>query len=199
MITATVGSVVARTAPLADRAAHAAAEALGQHWFGPNFNESTFDAWAARVTHLLFVAEDRATGAFLGYADQMFLSPATDAGLRTGRLAEEDFDDGAVLGDDDMLALPRGTSVTLYLAGMCVTAPGTPQGHDAAKALRACRRQLLREWQHHGLTIAIIVAAATAAGHRMAQRAGGQIISRGAERVDGYDLYELPALPDDTA
>lgn len=197
MIEATCGSVRARTAPLADRAAHAAAEALGQQWFGPNFNESIFDDWAARVANLLFVAEDRNSGRFVGYADQMFLAPATDQALRAGTLAEEDFDEAAVLSDAAMQSLPAGAPVTLYLAGMCVTAPGTAQGHDAAKALRACRRELVQQWRTQGLQIAIVVAAATAAGHRMATRAGGRIISAAAERVDGYDLYELPELPGD--
>jgi hypothetical protein len=197
IIRATCGTVIARTAPLADRAAHAAAEALGQQWFGPNFKESTFDAWAARIAHLLFVAEDRETGAFLGYADQMFLAPAVDAALRAGTIAEEDFDDLAVLGDAELLALPAGTTITMYLAGMCVTAPGTVQGREAAKALRACRRSLLSEWRSRGLHIAIVMAAATEAGERIAHRGGGRLISPAAERVDGYNLYELPDLLQD--
>lgn len=197
VIAATCGTVRARTAPLADRAAHAAAEALGQQWFGPNFNESVFDHWAARVAHLLFVAEERETGAFLGYADQMFLAPAVDVALRAGTMAEEDFGAHAVLGDAELLALPAGTSVTLYLAGMCVTAPGTPQGHEAAKALRECRRVLVGEWRARGLHLAIVMAAATEAGERLAQRAGGRLVSPAAERVDGYNLYELPDLLQD--
>ena len=52
MISATAGTVRARTAPLSDRAAHDAAEALGQQWFGPNFDEARFDEWAQRVEHL---------------------------------------------------------------------------------------------------------------------------------------------------
>ena len=196
MITATVGSVCARTAPLSDRAAHDAAEALGQQWFGPNFDEARFDDWARRVEHLLFVAEDATTGEFLGYADQLFLSPHIDAALRAGTISEEAFGIDAILDDATMHAMPAGTHVTLYLAGMCVTAPRTPVGHEAARALRACRRALLAQWRGRGLEVTMLMAAATVAGRTIATRAGGVLIGPADARVDGYDLYELRELPD---
>ena len=197
MIVARVGGVQARTAPVSDRGAHAAAEALGQHWFGPNFDESHFDAWASRVEEILFVAEDAETGAFLGYADQMFLTEATDAALRAGTIAEEDFREASVLSDEAMRALPRGASVTLYLAGMCVTAPGSEAGRCAARALRTCRRELLARWRARGLQVVMLLAAATPTGVRIATRAGGVLIGSADARVDGYDLYELQELPTD--
>lgn len=192
-----VGSVRARTAPLADRTAHAAAEALGRQWFGPNFDESHFDAWAARSANILFVAEAPATGAFMGYADQMYLAPSVAAALRAGTIAEEDFALDSVLGDEDMLQLPNGSAATLYLAGMCVTEPGTPTGRDAARALRACRRELLSRWRARGLQVTMLLAAATEAGRKIATRAGGVLVGTADARRDGYDLYELSELPAD--
>ena len=196
MISALAGTVRARTAPLADRAVHDAAEALGQHWFGPNFDETRFDEWAQRVEHLLFVAELVATGEFLGYADQLFLAPHVDAALRAGSISEDEFGADAILDDAALRALPRGTSVTLYLAGMCVTRPRTPLGHDAARALRACRRSLLAYWRARGLHVTMLMAAATEAGHKIATRAGGVLIGPADARVDGYDLFELRELPE---
>ena len=197
MIVARVGGVQARTAPVSDRGAHASAEALGQHWFGPNFDESHFDAWASRVEEILFVAEHAETGEFLGYADQMFLAPHVEAALRAGTIGEDEFGDDAVLDDATLLALPAGSRVTLYLAGMCVTAPRTPQGHDAARALRACRRTLLSQWRARDLQVVMLMAAATEAGRKIATRAGGVLIGPADARVDGYDLYELQELPTD--
>lgn len=197
MISAVVGTVRARTAPLSDRAAHRAAEDLGQAWFGPNFDESCFDEWAARCEEILFVAEDVHTGQFLGYADQMLLTPATEAALRAGTITEAEFGPDAVLSDDAVAALPLGSEVTLYLAGMCVTAPGTPQGRDAARALRACRRELVSRWRARGLTVRALLAAATEAGRTIATRAGGVLVGPAATRRDGYDLYELSELPAD--
>jgi len=197
MITAQAGRVRARTAPLTDRAAHDAAEALGQQWFGPNFDEARFDGWAQRVAHLLFVAEDSETGAFLGYADQMFLAPHVEAALRAGTIGEDEFGDDAIVDDATMLALPAGSRVTLYLAGMCVTAPRTPEGHEAARALRACRRTLLAQWRARGLQVVMLMAAATEAGRKIATRAGGVLIGPADARVDGYDLFELRELPAD--
>lgn len=197
MITATVGSVRARTAPVHDRAAHAAAEALGQQWFGPNFDEAHFDAWAARCEHILFVAEDATTGTFLGYADQMFLASHVDAALRAGTIGEDQFGADAVLGDAAVRALPPGSRVSLYLAGMCVTAPRTPQGHEAARALRACRRELLTRWRACGVQVSMLLAAATDAGRKIATRAGGIRIGAADARIDGYDLFELTELPAD--
>ena len=196
-IGATCGAVRARTAPAHDHVAHRAAEALGQHYFGPNFDEAHFDAWAAQCAHILFVAEHAATCAFLGYADQMFLAPHVDAALRAGTIAEEDFGPDAVLGDAALRALPPGSCVTLYLAGMCVTEPGTPPGRDAARALRACRRTLLAVWRERGLHVTMLLAAASEAGHRIAKRSGGRLIGPAHQRVDGYDLYELGELPAD--
>lgn len=198
MIRARVGRVLARTAPLGDRAAHEAAEALGQAWFGPNFDESHFDAWAARCAEILFVAEDEA-GTFLGYADQMFLAAPVERAFRAGTIAEQDFGADAVLGDDDVAALPVGSEVTLYLAGMCVTAPGTPLGREAAQALRACRRELVATWRARGLRVRLIMAAATEAGRRIAERAQGVLLAAGTTRRDGYDLFELPDIPDESA
>lgn len=197
VITATIGSVVARTAPLSDRAAHDAAEALGQRYFGPSFEESRFDAWAARIAHLLFFAEDAAGGDFLGYADQLFLSPGTEQALRQGTITEDAFDEQSVVDDAQLLRLPAGSRVTLYLAGMCVTAPGTPAGHEAAMALRACRRTLLAEWRARGLEIVLLMAAATEAGRRIATHAGGTLVSPAATRADGYDLFELRDIPEE--
>lgn len=196
MITATVGSVRARTAPLADRPAHDAAEALGQQWFGPSFDEARFDEWARRIEHLLFVAEDTTTGVFLGYADQLFLAPHTEAALRAGTISEDEFGADAILDDKTVRALPTGSRVTLYLAGMCVTTPRTPLGHDAARALRACRRSLVAQWRSRGLLVTMLMAAATEAGRKIATRAGGVLIGPADARVDGYDLYELRELPD---
>jgi hypothetical protein len=192
-----VDGVRARTAPVTDRVMHAAAEALGQHYFGPNFDESHFDTWAASVDELLFVAEDAATGAFLGYADQMFLAPQVDAALRAGTISEEDFGPDAVLTDDALRRMLPGARVTLYLAGMCVVAPGTPRCRAAARALRACRRSLLTAWRTQGLQITMLLAAATPVGRRIAERAGGTLIGAAAARVDGYDLFELSDLPGD--
>jgi len=189
--------VRARTAPLADRAAHEAAEALGQQWFGPNFDEVRFDAWAQRVEHLLFIAEDVESGEFLGYADQLFLASHAEAALRAGTISEDEFGDDAILDDATMLALPAGSRVTMYLAGMCVTAPRTPQGHEAARALRACRRTLLGQWRARGLQVVMLMAAATEAGRKIATRAGGVLIGPAGARVDGYDLFELRELPAD--
>lgn len=197
MITAIVGDVRARTAPIADRAAHDAAEALGQQWFGPNFDEARFDEWASRVEDLLFVAEDVATGAFLGYADQLFLAPPVDTALRAGTIGEDEFDHNAILDDATLRALPTGSRVTLYLAGMCVTAPGTAAGHDAARALRACRRTLVAQWRTRGLDVVMLMAAATDGGRKIATRAGGVLIGPADARVDGYDLFELRDLPQD--
>lgn len=199
VIAATIGSVVARTAPLSDRAAHDAAEALGQQYFGPSFDESRFDAWAARIAHLLFVAEDAASGEFLGYADQLFLSPGTEQALRHGTITEDAFDEHSVVDDAQLLRLPAGSRVTLYLAGMCVTAPGTAAGREAAMALRACRRTLVAAWRARGLQIVLLMAAATEAGRRVATRAGGILVSPAAARADGYDLFELTDIPDDRA
>jgi hypothetical protein len=199
VITSVAGSVIARTAPLSDRAAHDAAEALGQQWFGPSFDESRFDAWAERIVHLLFVAEDARTGAFLGYADQLFLSPATEQAMRNGTTTEDAFDEHSVLDDAELLRLPAGSRVALYLAGMCVTAPGTTAGREAAMALRACRRMLVAGWRARGLQIVLLMAAATDAGHRVATRAGGRLISAAAARADGYDLFELTDIPDERA
>lgn len=198
-IVVTVGGVRARTAPLSDRAAHDAAEALGQAWFGPNFDESHFDAWAEGVADILFVAEDATTGAFLGYADQMFLATHTEQALRAGTISEEEFDAEAVLRDEQVRALPNGSRVALYLAGMCVTEPGTARGHDAACALRVCRRALLSQWRSHGIDIVMLMAAATDAGTRMATRFGGRLISLADTRADGYDLFELTDLPEESA
>lgn len=195
VIVHTCGTVRARTAPLADRAAHAAAEALGQQWFGPNFDEAHFDAWAARCAHILFVAEDARTGAFLGYADQMILAPEVDVALRAGTISEAHFGEDAILADVDVAGLPPGTPVSLYLAGMCVTAPGTWQGREAARALRACRRELLTRWRARGLRVAMLLAAATDGGRKIATRAGGILIGAADARVDGYDLFELQELP----
>jgi hypothetical protein len=197
MISATVGAVRARTAPLRDRAAHDAAEALGQQWFGPSFDETRFDEWARRVEHLLFVAEELHTGEFLGYADQLFLAPATEAALRAGTTSEDEFGTDAIVDDATMLVMPAGSRVTLYLAGMCVTAPRTPQGHEAARALRACRRTLLAQWRARGLVVTMLMAAATEAGRKIATRAGGVLIGPADARVDGYDLFELRELPED--
>ncbi len=197
MIRSESGGVCARTAPVSDRAAHAAAEALGQHYFGPNFDESHFDAWATGVEALLFVAEDATTGEFLGYADQMFLAPHVDAALRAGTIAEEDFGLDAVLTDAALRALPVGSRVTLYLAGMCVVAPGTPRCRAAARALRACRRELLAAWRARGLQVTMLLAAATPVGRRIAERAGGVLIGPAHTRLDGYDLFELCELPAD--
>jgi hypothetical protein len=196
MILCEVDGVRARTAPLHDRAAHASAEALGQAWFGPNFSASCFDAWAARCTNILFVAESAETGDFLGYADQLFLAPGTAAALRAGQIDEAQFTEHDVLGDEAVAQLPAGSAVTLYLAGMCVTHPGTPHGRAAAQALRGCRRALLAEWRARGFAIHLLLAAATEAGRKIATRAGGVLIGTGDARVDGYDLYELPDLPD---
>lgn len=196
MIHCEVDGVRARTAPLHDRAAHASAEALGQAWFGPNFSESCFDAWAAQCANILFVAEFPATGEFLGYADQLFLAPGTAAALRAGHMDETHFTTHDVLGDEAVAQLPAGSTVTLYLAGMCVTHPGTRHGRAAAKALRGCRRALLAHWRSRGLTIHLLLAAATEAGRKIATRAGGVLIGTGDARADGYDLYELPDLPD---
>jgi hypothetical protein len=195
----TAGAVRARTAPWTDRAAHAAAEALGQRYFGPNFDEAVFEHWAARCRDILFVAEERATGRFLGYADQMMLAPATAAQLRAGTISEASFDERAVLGDAEVKSLPPGSTVTMYLAGMCVEAPGTPLGRRAAMALRACRRRLLSQWRARGLTVVMLLCAATPAGRRLAERSGGRLIGAGAERADGYDLYELTDLPTESA
>ena len=197
MIRCEIGGACARTAPVSDRAAHAAAEALGQHYFGPNFDESHFDAWATGVEALLFVAEDAETGEFLGYADQMFLAPHVDAALRAGTITEEDFGLDAVLTDDAMRRLPPDAPVTLYLAGMCVVAPGTSRCRAAARALRACRRELLSAWRARGLRITMLLAAATPVGRRIAERAGGVLIGPAHARVDGYDLFELRELPAD--
>ncbi len=199
VITSAAGSVIARTAPLSDRAAHDAAEALGQQWFGPSFDESRFDAWAERIAHLLFVAEDAHSSAFLGYADQLFLSPATEQALRDGTITEDAFDEHSVLDDAELLRLPAGSRVTLYLAGMCVTAPGTTAGREAAMALRACRSTLVAAWRARGLEIVLLMAAATEAGRRIATRAGGILVSPAAARADGYDLFELTDIPEDRA
>lgn len=196
MISVVRDGVRARTAPLSDRAAHAAAEALGQHYFGPNFDEAHFDMWASLVEELLFVAEDVASGEFLGYADQMFLTPATDAALRAGQIAEDDFCPDAVLSDASMEALPAGSHATLYLAGMCVTEPGTPRCRAAARALRGCRHELLARWRGRGLNVTMLLAAASPVGRRIAEKAGGVLIGPAHSRVDGYDLFELRELPD---
>lgn len=197
MITVTVGAVRARTAPLADGEAHRAAEALGQAWFGPNFDETCFDEWASRCEEILFVAVDADSGEFLGYADQMLLAPWAAAALRAGTITEAEFGPDAVLSDEAVAHLPPGSDVTLYLAGMCVVAPGTAQGRDAARALRACRRELVSRWRARGLTVRALLAAATGAGRTIATRAGGLLVGAADTRRDGYDLYELTDLPSD--
>jgi hypothetical protein len=194
VINATAGSVRARPAPFTDRAAHAAAEALGQRYFGPNFDEDTFDHWAARCRYILFVAEECVTGRFLGYADQMVLAPATAAALRAGTITEQAFDKASVLGDGDVSAVPAGQAITLYLAGMCVDEPGTPLGRQAAIALRECRRQLLATWRAQSHEVTMLLCAATPAGQIIAARSGGRRIAEATERADGYDLYELSDL-----
>jgi hypothetical protein len=189
-----VVDVQARTAPLADRAAHAAAEVLGQHYVGPNVDMAINDQWAARCEHILFVADDVSTGRFVRNADQVMLTPAAADRLRAGTLSEAAFDDAAVLGDAEVDALPPGSTVTLYLAGMREEAPGTPLGHQTAAALRECRRESLARWRARGLPIVMLLCAATPAGRILAERSGGQCIGTTAERADGYDLYELTEL-----